>query len=78
MTAFELRIWPGPGVSPGSTSSSPVGTIETRGRGMTWSVALPDRSQYAELSRMKHAIPAQNHFTGAHLRPAQAGHSARV
>ncbi len=39
--AFELRIWPGPGTWPGSTSSSPVGTIATCGRGTTWTSVRP-------------------------------------
>ena len=35
MTAFELRIWPGPGTWAGSTSSSPVGKMASVGLGMT-------------------------------------------
>ena len=38
---LESRIWPGPSGSPGSTSSSPVDTTVTRGRGWTGTTLRP-------------------------------------
>src|SRR5829696_4500398 len=38
---FESRIWPGPSGSPGSTSSSPVDTTITCGRGWTGTTLRP-------------------------------------
>ena len=70
MTAFELRIWPGPGASPGSTSSSPVGTIATRGRGTTLTAAAADRRQHPQPSRPQDRPARHDHVAGAHLRPA--------
>ena len=80
MTAFELRIWPGPGTWSGSTSSSPVGKMASVGLGMTRTRVRPTEASSPRLvggqsvSRLQQDVslavntpPAQDVLAGSYF-----------
>ena len=69
MMAFELRIWPGPGLWPGSTSSSPVETTATLGR-TTRGRATPTDASTPRCAGFRTVPGGQDDLAGPHLAAA--------
>ena len=61
------RIWPGPGGSPGSTSSSPVDSTPTFGRGYTGHVDNAGRGQQPDLRGVETLAGRQYRLTRLHV-----------
>ena len=76
--ALESRIWPGPSGSPGSTSSSPVETTATRGRGSTgtaWrptEASMPTAAGSTTRPRSSTTVPARTSSPASRTKPRSA------
>ena len=73
---FESRICPGPSGRPASTSSSPVDSTPTRGRGWASTSVTPMPGQHAEVAPVR--SPRRERTTASPARRSSPGHPDRL